>query len=54
MIVILAAILGALLGYRKAHRRGGSGFDKAQYAAVHAIIFAIAGLFITILIDRLL
>lgn len=54
MIVILAAIFGALLGFRRAQIRGGNRFDLAQYAAVHAIVFAIIGLFATLAIDRLL
>lgn len=52
MIVIIAAILGALIGYRRAFKRGGNGFDRAQYAAVHAIGFALLGLFVTVMIDR--
>lgn len=53
MIVIIAAVLGALLGYWQAFRRGGNGFDRAQYAAVYGIVFAIIGLFLTLAIDRL-
>ncbi|PKP71069.1 MAG: hypothetical protein CVT82_03665 [Alphaproteobacteria bacterium HGW-Alphaproteobacteria-4] len=52
MIVILAAIIGALLGYRQAHRRGGNGFDHAQFAAVYGIVFALIGMFATLAIDR--
>jgi hypothetical protein len=54
MIVVISVILGALLGYRQAHKRGGNGFDKAQFAAVYAILFGLAGLFATLMIDRML
>jgi hypothetical protein len=53
MIVIAGLIAGGVLGYRRAARRGGNGFDKSQYAAAHAILFGLAGLFATIIIDRL-
>ncbi|HEX9858202.1 MAG TPA: hypothetical protein VGA75_07580 [Paracoccaceae bacterium] len=52
MIVIVAAVFGALLGYRQALRRGGNGFDKLQYGAVYAIAFALIGLFVTLAIER--
>jgi hypothetical protein len=51
-IVFIALVLGALLGVVRARKRGGNGFDQAQYAAVHAILFGLAGLFITIFILR--
>lgn len=53
MIVIAGLIFGALFGALRARSRGGSGFDIAQYALVHAILFALVGLFVTIGIDRL-
>lgn len=53
MIVIAALIFGALLGYRRAATRGGNGFDRAQYAAVHAIVMGLLGLIITIAINRM-
>ncbi|MCE5972832.1 hypothetical protein LZA78_05020 [Sinirhodobacter sp. WL0062] len=52
MIVIAAVLVGAIWGYRKAARAGGNGFDKAQYAAVHAIALGALGVIVTILIDR--
>jgi len=52
MIVIAAAILGALLGLRAARVRKGSGWDMAQYATVYAIAFSIVGLVITLVIHR--
>ena len=53
MIVIAAFFAGAMFGALRARRRGGSGFDIAQYALVHAILFGIIGMFVTIGIDRL-
>jgi hypothetical protein len=53
MIVIGAALIGAVLGGLKAKKRGGVMADIAQYAAIYAIIFALAGLIATILIHRL-
>lgn len=52
MIVIAAFVLGAILGDMRARRAGGNGKDRLQYAAAHAIAFAVMGLFATILIDR--
>ncbi|ATG42972.1 hypothetical protein PhaeoP18_01007 [Phaeobacter piscinae] len=54
MIVIGALLLGALLGVRAAQKRGGSLADKLQYGAAYAMVFAILGLFATILADRML
>ncbi len=53
MIVFPAMILGAVVGWMRAARRGGSRADKVQYALAHAIFFAILGLFATILYNRL-
>ena len=53
MIVIAGLLFGALFGAYRARRRQGTGFDIAQYAAAHAILFALLGLFVTILIDKL-
>ena len=53
MIFYTAIVLGAVIGYVRAARRGGNMFDKLQYAAVHAILLAILGLFLTILIQRM-
>jgi hypothetical protein len=54
MIVIGALILGALFGGWTARRRGGRPADIAQYATVHAIFFGLVGLFLTLVLDRLL
>ena len=53
MIFYTAIVLGAVIGYVRAARRGGNMFDRLQYAAVHAIFLAILGLFLTILIQRM-
>jgi prolipoprotein diacylglyceryltransferase len=53
MIVIAGLILGIIVGILRAKARGGNGKDMAQPAAVYAILFAIIGLFITIIIHRL-
>ncbi len=53
MIVLAALLFGALMGMGIARRRGGRALDQAQYAAGYAIAFGILGVFVTILIDRL-
>lgn len=52
MIVIAAAVIGALLGGLTAKKRGGKLADIAQYVTVYAIAFAIVGMLATILIHR--
>jgi len=54
MIVIAGFVIGALWGGWLARRRKGKPADIAQYAAVYGIAFAIIGMFITILAERLL
>jgi uncharacterized membrane protein YgdD (TMEM256/DUF423 family) len=53
MIVLLGAILGAVSGSLVAYRRKGSLADILQYGFVYAMIFALAGLFLTLIIHRL-
>ena len=54
MIYPLAGILiGALLGAYRARARGGTGADIAQWAAVFAMILGIAGLFVAVIITRI-
>ena len=53
MIVIAGAILGGGWGGWLARSRGGRAADIAQYATVYALIFALAGLAVTIALDRL-
>ena len=53
MIVIGGAVIGAIYGALLARRRKGTRADMFQYGAGFAIAFALLGLFLTILIDRL-
>ncbi|WP_371168754.1 hypothetical protein [Aliiroseovarius sp. 2305UL8-7] len=52
MLIIAALIFGALFGVLRARNRGGNRLDKAQYAAVHAIIFGVIAIFASIIIYR--
>lgn len=54
MIIIIAAVLGAIIGGTMARRRKGRPADILQYAAVYAMLFALIGLFVTIMIARTL
>lgn len=54
MIVIGGFVLGALIGALTARQRGGKPADLAQYAAGFGIAFCLAGLFLTIILERLL
>ncbi len=53
MFVLLGALLGAIIGATIAKRRKGKGLDILQYAVIYAMIFAIIGLFVTILVHRM-
>lgn len=53
MYILAGILIGGFIGYRRAARRGGNGLDRAQYAAVHAIILAVVGLFVTVLLNRM-
>ena len=52
MVILAAALAGALWGGFLARRRKGSRLDIAQYAASFSIAFAIVGLFATVLLDK--
>lgn len=54
MIVIVGVLLGILYGGWTARRRGGKGADIAQWAVVHAMLFGVIGLFLTLILDRML
>ena len=54
MFVIGGLLLGAIGGSLRARSRGGKPADIAQYAVVHAILFGLIGLFITLYLDRML
>lgn len=53
MIVLLGGIVGAATGAMVAHRRKGNLADMAQYGFVYGVLFALAAVFVTILIHRL-
>ena len=52
MIVLIGAILGAVTGGLIARRRKGKTADILQYVFVYALMFALAGLFLTLIIHR--
>ncbi|WP_375690577.1 hypothetical protein [Pseudooceanicola sp. LIPI14-2-Ac024] len=54
MLVIIELVVGALFGAWRAKSRGGKRADVLQYAAVHAMLFGIAGLFATLFLHRIL
>jgi hypothetical protein len=53
MIVIAGMALGAAIGAITAARRGGRKLDMLQYGAGFGIAFTIAGVFLSILIERM-
>ncbi|EPX85915.1 hypothetical protein ruthe_01636 [Rubellimicrobium thermophilum DSM 16684] len=50
---LVGIVFGALYGALAARRRGGKVPDLLQWAAVWAIIMGLAGLFLSILLQRL-
>jgi len=54
MIVIAGFLLGAFWGGFLARRRGGHWLDILQYAASFGIALAIAALFLTVMLERML
>lgn len=52
MIIIATTLLGGGFGGWLARKRGGNRYDIAQYATVYGIIFAVLGLFLTMLLER--
>ena len=53
MLIAAAFLLGALLGWQRAVRRGGDRLDQLQYAAVHAIALTLAAVVLVVLLGRL-
>ena len=52
--MILAGIIaGAVIGAWRAKQRRGTRLDMAQWGAVYAILFGLAGLILTIVLGRL-
>lgn len=54
MIVIGGLLIGALWGSLSARQRGGRPADIAQYATGYGIAFGLAGVFVTLILERLL
>ncbi|WP_114286763.1 apolipoprotein acyltransferase [Candidatus Halocynthiibacter alkanivorans] len=54
MIVIILALIGGYIGQRNAAKRGGNRLDRAQYGVVYGIVFGLIGLFVTVLVERVL
>ena len=53
MILPVAFLLGGLLGWNRAAKRGGSTADKLQYGVTHGIAFLLAALLVTLLADMI-
>jgi hypothetical protein len=54
MIVLGGLLVGAIFGAGLARKRGGKALDQLQYGAGFGIAFALIGLFITIIVERML
>ncbi len=54
MIILAGVIGGGLWGALLARRRKGNKADMAQYAAGFAIAFGLLGLFLSMILERLL
>lgn len=52
MAPVIGLVFGAVLGAVVARRKGGNGLDMAQYSAGFAILFALIGLFVAIILAR--
>ncbi|EAQ03416.1 hypothetical protein OB2597_02312 [Pseudooceanicola batsensis HTCC2597] len=54
MLMIAGVLIGALYGGWRAKSRKGRTADVLQYAVVHAMLFGLIGLFVTLILDRTL
>jgi hypothetical protein len=54
MIVLVAALIGALVGGLTSKRRDGNRMDIAQYAAGYGMAFVVVGLIATVVLDRVI
>lgn len=54
MIVIVAGLAGIVVGIAAARRQHGNRLDQLQYAAGFGIAFALGGLFLAVIIDRMI
>ena len=50
---LICGFVGALFGARAAKKRSGRAADIAQYSAAYGILFALIGLVLTIIADRM-
>lgn len=53
MLVLIAFVLGAAVGWWRARRRAGDRLDRLQYGAVHGIAFALAAVILLVIVQRL-
>ncbi len=53
MILLIAFVVGAMVGWLRARHRGGDRLDKLQYGAVYGIVFALVVLTLLIIAQRL-
>lgn len=53
MIIFAFAIFGAILGVSNARKRKGTRLDMAQYGASYGIAFLLLGVFVTIIVERI-
>jgi len=51
-LAIIGFILGAIFGIWRARRAKGDAADAAQYAIVFGMIFALAGVILTVIVVR--
>lgn len=54
MIILAFAIFGVFLGISKARKRKGNRLDMAQYGTGFGIAFLLLGIFVSIVIERVL
>ena len=54
MDVLVVAFIGAVIGGFSAKKKGGNGKDIAQYAAVFAVIFAVGGFVLSVIVARIM
>ncbi|WP_164512231.1 hypothetical protein [Oceaniglobus ichthyenteri] len=54
MIIVILTALGVAIGAYLAHKRGGTRLDIAHHAGTLAIMGAVLGILITILLARLM
>lgn len=53
LLIVALAALGGYLGWTRAARSGGDPLDRLQYAAAHAILFALVAFAGSLVVSRL-